>query len=297
MATDTRTFSNTLSDDATFRTWGSSVAASLQAAALTKTSDTGQIDWTTVTRPTTANTFGGYEIYKFTTDTKLADLGCYIKLEYGVGSATTRAALAVTVGTGTDGAGTLTGQVTTRTAFTPADSPFGSTPTYCSGGDGRVAAIFNTSAGGSTAGGNFLLVVERTRNSEGSLTADGIMVFASGGTSGSNYSSLFAYITSSTVTELANNRIGSFLQDRTGNYLDSFTLSTVHAVNRNQLINPFVGIVLYYHSDLVRLQPISVSLYGTARNYLPIGRYTISSNHFGNVSLGHHNTGIALLWE
>lgn len=297
MATDTRTFSNTLSDDATFRTWGDGVADSLQAAALTKTSDTGQIDWTTVTRPTTANTFAGYEIYRFTTDTKLADLGCYIKIEYGVGSATTRAALAFTVGTGTDGAGTLTGQVTTRTVFTPADASFGSTPTYCSGGDGRVAAIINTSSGSSGAGGNFVLVVERTRNSGGSLTADGIMVFASGGTGTTTYGTLSAYITSNTVTELPTNRIGGFLQDRTGNYLDSFTLSTVHAVHRNQLINPFVGIVLYYHSDLVRLQPISVSLYGTARTYLPVGRYTTTSTHFGSVGFGHFNTGIALLWE
>ena len=296
MATDTRTFSNTLSDDATFRTWGDGVADSLQAAALTKTSDTGQIDWTTVTRPTTANTFAGYEIYRFTTDTKLADLGCYIKIEYGIGSGTTRAALAFTVGTGTDGAGTLTGQVTTRTAFTPSDSSFGSTPTYCSGGDGRVAAVFNWSNSPSGTGGNFLLVVERTRNSGGSLTADGIMVFASGST-GTGFGSLFAYITSNTVTELPTNRVGSFLQDRTGNYLDSFTLSTVHAVNRNQLINPFVGIVLYYQSDLVRLQPISVSLYGTARNYLPIGKYSNSPQHFGSVQFGHYNTGIALLWE
>jgi len=86
MATDTRNlpaFSNT---DAEFRTWGSGIAAALQACGLVKTSDTGQIDWATVTRPGASHTAAGYEIYRFN-DSLQATKPVLIKVEYGNGTA------------------------------------------------------------------------------------------------------------------------------------------------------------------------------------------------------------------
>ena len=296
MATDTRSFTYPVSNDTNFRTWGLHIADSFQAAGLTKTSDTGQIDWTTVLLPVTQNTFAGYEIYRFTTDTHQNTLGCFIKVEYGIGSAASRPALAFTVGTGTDGAGTLTGQVSTRQAFTPSSSASGTNPVYSCGGDGRFVSVTNWNAGTTTASYNFMIMVERTRTANGNTTADGINYFIQGPTSGTLYIGVSGHITATTVSEL-DSRVGGFLQNRTGNYLSQFSLSTLHAVNRNQLLNPFVGALAYFSTDLVRLQPISCQIYNANRTYLPLGAY------LGNVtapfmnSFGHSNTGVALLWE
>lgn len=97
--------------DATFREWGAELATKLDAAGLVQTSDTGQINWTTVTRPGTS-TAAGYEIRRFN-DSLQATAPIFLRVEYGTGSSATAPRIRVTVGTGTNGAGTLTGTALT----------------------------------------------------------------------------------------------------------------------------------------------------------------------------------------
>ncbi|RYG14072.1 MAG: hypothetical protein EON92_03485 [Burkholderiales bacterium] len=94
--------------DATFRAWGSELGTNLAAAGLVKTADTGQINWLTATRPASAGTAGGYEIWRF------ADSSLYLKIEYGTGGSALFPQMWLTVGTGSNGAGTLTGPQSTR---------------------------------------------------------------------------------------------------------------------------------------------------------------------------------------
>lgn len=103
-----------MTSDAAFRVIGSNISAKLAAvntAILTQTADTGQINWTTVTKPTATSTAAGYEIWKFTDS-----IGTfYFKFEYGTGgSAATRFGMWITVGTGSNGSGTITGIIGTR---------------------------------------------------------------------------------------------------------------------------------------------------------------------------------------
>src|ERR1043165_7959340 len=85
------------SGDAGFRAWGSELSTKLAAAGLVQTSDTGQINWATVTGPGT-NTAGGYEIWRF------ADSTLYLKMEYGTATGSASApGLWCTVGTGSNG--------------------------------------------------------------------------------------------------------------------------------------------------------------------------------------------------
>lgn len=95
------------STDATFRTWGSEFSAALLAVGLTKTSDTGQIDWGTVTRPTT-NTDAGYEIWRFN-DALQATQPIFMKISFGTHSTALKGRIRIVVGSGSDGAGNLTG--------------------------------------------------------------------------------------------------------------------------------------------------------------------------------------------
>lgn len=109
----TATWSTVLdhSSDAGFRAWGSELATKFAACGLVQTADTGQINWLTVTRPG-ISTIGGYEIWR------LADSTIYMKVEYGTNTTVGFPSLFVTFGTGSNGAGTLTGQTSTRTAVT-----------------------------------------------------------------------------------------------------------------------------------------------------------------------------------
>jgi hypothetical protein len=85
----------------------------LIAIGLTQTADTGQIDWTTVGVPT-ISTVSGYEIWRFN-DTAQTNAPIFIKIEWGAGTTLARPILYFTVGTGSNGSGTITSIWGTRT--------------------------------------------------------------------------------------------------------------------------------------------------------------------------------------
>ena len=116
--------------DADFRTWGSALSTKLQAmAGLTKTADTGQINWATVTRAG-SSTDAGYEIY-YLNDAMHSTAPIYIKIYYGTGVSTGGPRLKFEVSTGSNGSGTLTGVgVGTLWYASYSYSASSSTPTY-----------------------------------------------------------------------------------------------------------------------------------------------------------------------
>lgn len=95
------------SDDAGYKAWGSEFNNMLSVIGLTQTGDTGQVNWATTTRPGT-NTYN-YEIWRFN-DTLQSTAPIYIRFDYGTGSSGgTAACIKITIGTGSNGAGTITG--------------------------------------------------------------------------------------------------------------------------------------------------------------------------------------------
>lgn len=94
------------STDAMFRAWAAFIDAAL-ALGLVNTADTGQVNLTTVVKPSAANASQGYKVYR--TNDALTTI--YIKVEFGSGASAPYPAIWVTIGTGTDGAGTITGTV------------------------------------------------------------------------------------------------------------------------------------------------------------------------------------------
>lgn len=210
MTTSTSSLTFDFTSNANFRSWGSSISSSLVTCGLVLTSDTGQINWTTVTIPGTSasTTSFGYEIYRFS-DTLQSTKPVFIKLEYGASSYSTSGGsnywawpvLWVTVGTGTNGAGTLTGTVSTRTAFggtqvtssgtNGSQTTFAtSTSCYFSGDTssinmalGAVASIPTYTVTSGTAQPMpfpMFLVVERTRSSAGVANGDGVVILTTG---------------------------------------------------------------------------------------------------------------------
>jgi len=108
MTADSRSIFLVQTTDAEFRAWGSAINAALTAIGLVQTSDTGQINWTTVTRAVGSNTAQGYEIWRMN-DTSQSTCPIYLKLEYGSGSAAANPSMWITVGTGSNGSGSITG--------------------------------------------------------------------------------------------------------------------------------------------------------------------------------------------
>jgi hypothetical protein len=99
-----------MSTDALFREYGKFFSDSWESLGWAKQADTGQIDWSTVTRETTSSwTMKGYEIRKSGTGGGTA---VYMKVQYGSGYNANCLGIQIHYGTGSDGAGTITGGIT-----------------------------------------------------------------------------------------------------------------------------------------------------------------------------------------
>ena len=171
MALVTFSAAMTNATDAQFRAWGKAISDSLQAVGIVKTADSGQIDWATVAAPTAANTQMGYEIYRFN-DTLQSTAPVFIRLDFGTGvSSDNNPALWISVGTGSNGSGALTGEILPEQQNYASGNAVATTH-YISGSSNR----FVIATQGISSSYNIVLTVERTHDSSGSDTSDGVMV-------------------------------------------------------------------------------------------------------------------------
>ncbi len=170
MTTATTTTVLDHSNDAGFRTWVAEIITQLVLCGAVQTADTGQIDTATVTRPGT-NTTGGYAILR-TPDSSL-----YFKFEFGTGNAATLPRMLVTVGSGSNGTGTITGQTNTASnIFTAVNVTSAAVPyisRFCVK-NGYLAFIWKEAAQATNPQG--LIIVGRTVDSSGAITTTGFSV-------------------------------------------------------------------------------------------------------------------------
>lgn len=198
--------------DAKFRTWGAACKAGLAAAGFVQTSDTGQIDWTTVTKPVATNTVAGYEIWRFA-DALQATKPIYFKVSYGSGGVASgnSPSATVQVGTGSNGTGTITGNnVTSAQGYSGSTAPANTT--------GKVDFCFVSSIGygllnfgyslnstgtlGGIPGGIF--IIERSKDSSGAATGSAVGLTA--GTYASSLTWNDRSVNFDTATTFATNR-------------------------------------------------------------------------------------------
>lgn len=159
------------SSDANFRLWGKGASDAMTAVGFTKTADTGQIDWATVTAPASANTYAGYEIRAFSDDLQATN-PIVVKIEYGCGTSTSYCAMRITVGRGSDGAGNLVGESTGSFVVTKGSTGASLQPCIVSGATDRIeAALFVDSASY-----NLVFWIERIKDDTGANTDTGVDV-------------------------------------------------------------------------------------------------------------------------
>jgi len=180
MATYSASVADRHSNDADFRLWGKAISDGFLALdpALKKTTDTGQINWDTATRPASTNTSAGHELY-YLNDSLHGTTPIYIRVQYGASSASVNhSQIWVALGTGTNGSGSLTGT-------------FGSTRTVLNDNfaGGTVARTFRMCAVSgcvwfawdrASVNGSGMFSVFRTTDNSGALTNDGCgLIYAS----------------------------------------------------------------------------------------------------------------------
>jgi len=166
----TGTFPPDMASDATFRTWGKAICDNLIALGWTRASDTGNINWATVTKPASANTPAGWEIFCMN-DSLQATKPVFIKLEFGCGGSTTNPSVWITGGTGSNGSGTLTGQIGTRWQCTNSSSGATIYTSRFSGASNRF--VFTLWQNGTN---SITISVERTHDSGGADTDEAFMI-------------------------------------------------------------------------------------------------------------------------
>jgi len=168
-------------NDANFRAWGSAISAEMTAMGWAKTADTGQVNWTTVTVPATGVLV--YEIWEPVSDPlQTGSTKYYVKLEYGNWNTGANApGFRAQLGTGTNGAGTLTGITTVARGNAGTGYTIATLPAECNfcGDISRIGMMLWRDTNASYNGGGagvLVLCIERTKTAAGVDSPDGVTI-------------------------------------------------------------------------------------------------------------------------
>jgi hypothetical protein len=282
--------------DETFREWGSEINTALTTIGLVQTADTGQINWTTVTRAA-ASSDAGYEIW-YMNDSLHSTKPIYIKLIYGSAGTTSRGRLKVEVGTGSDGAGNITGghvavQVSTTASIDlTTDVTYPSYWSFTNGCFAFIHKVGRPSADFAYAG----IIISRTCGSDGALSDKGfVCVYHHNGNTSSTSVSMGSYnyvanTWTSTTTIQTNGKLG-FLPFPIGSSTgadpsgDSIVVLTSAIFDTARPLN---NLLLGHTGDFAIGNTASLTPIGaTARTYL----YIESALGFGGSNAANQSVG------
>lgn len=285
----------THTNDAQFRAWGSELSARLAAIGLVQTANTGQINWVTATRPGT-NTAAGYEIWRFN-DSLQGTAPIFIKIEYGTASSANSPGTWITVGTGSNGSGTITGTATTRiqcsTNFS-ATNALANYQSYACAVDGL--AWITTKFGASVASKGFCgFAICRTCDATGAPTTTGFVVYTCNtNLSPASPAVVQAIRTAATAVAFAANTIGLYsmvVHGITSSADGSDTQAYLHWMPTPKVL-PVFGLCSMIQTEATFGTSFSTTLVGsTARTYLSV------DTCLGNAGAGYPNASLCLIYE
>ena len=292
------------SSDATFRVWGLDISTRLASAGLVQTADTGQINWVTVARPA-ANAYGGYEIWRFD-DTAQATAPVFIKIEYGSSNNQTTPALRVTVSSGTNGAGTPTGIVSSAitnyaSGLLQANANITDFPSHVVHTEGYFALVFKMGASSiSAATSGFLTLfafsVQRSVDNTGMPTSEAVMLLGCGNgnqATAAPPASLLNYVSSTVNDAVTGTDIGFMPSKMTTSMVGPDPQIFLHWASLPKM-SPLVGTATYILSEVGLNSEFDLVLVGsTPRHYLAVGNSFRKTAHNGSSAI----LGTAILWE
>lgn len=276
--------------DAEFRAWGSQIRDQLLAIGLTKTADTGQIDWTTVARPGT-NTAAGYEIWRFN-DALQATKPIFFKVEYGTSASAAIPEVWLTVGGGSNGTGTITGTSFSRRqvgrTLTPTTVSNPSYACYSPAAGGFMFVGWSGSAGAPASLCMSAFGIWRSCDDDGTPNGDGYSVYYLATT---QLSAVMWSIVNNVVSAPANSAFalipGYVIASAVG--ADANVYKHFMSVPR---MRPALGMLTYHDAEIGKGTTFSLATFGaTVHTFLALG------NGLYGTTAGQPSHTIAMLWE
>lgn len=270
-------------DAATFRVWGEGISLQLTAHGWTKTSDTGQVDWTTnPARPSNAFL---YEIREPASDPlQTGSTKIYLKIEYGNDSGN-QPKMQVSTGTGTNGAGTLTGYVMGPWVVGWDDNP-DTTGSYwecnMSSGVSRLGAMLFRNG---DLRRNTVFAIERTKDADGTDNSDGFTMVVNRVNAAYQRTTAFGAGLSQELSKWA--VINAASGGTTLAFNNKIPMSPVFPCY-GKYGNPMTQIGMSKTNDMVEGSIFTTTLYGVSMTYLA------SKNYYTSPTDGD---GILMRWE
>lgn len=268
-------FSNTLqmsnTTDALFRAWVQFIDdLLLVTGGWVNTTDTGQMTISTATHPTLAQTKVGYRIYKMA-DTLQATAPVFMRLDYGSSNVAGALGVWVTIGSGSDGAGNITGVVFNGGSTTPPTVASLSTATsacdsYGSSDTNRVHVLMFVRAG---ANDMMCFSLERTKDSNGNDTGSGLYFTYSAGsgtgnTDGVNTTQYIALSGSQPPSEVG---VSFVLPNETSSAFASNVSAGIFLHYKSVPQPAGLGMVAINSGDFIAESTLSFAIYGNTRTY------------------------------
>jgi hypothetical protein len=247
------------------------------AVGMTQTADTGQVDWNVLQTVPAANTWatpGIYEMWRFASGTLQTEMPIFIRVQYGV---TSGPAIRISIGTGTDGAGNLTGNISS--VFTMGTATPTTTTSQCWVSAAANRLQFALWTNHPTANNGIAFSVSRSVTSAGVYNSDGVTILGFG--NGVKFQQWLPKITGGSRFPFAGTTV--FISGNpptgTGNAGVDFGVYPIY---------PFRGSLDYFDGAAMVVAPtdislgsvFSVSIYGVTQNYLVAG----------NAASGHPNS-------
>jgi hypothetical protein len=281
--------------DATFAAWASAVEDAILAMGWTVHAETGATDpHSSPARPTAGSYL--FRVYQPADALQTGSTTFYLRFDYGSQTAQTNPSYKFSLGTGTNGSGTLTGNVIAATTF-PSAATAGSTSPFigfASGDTDRLALwLPAVSAHGC------LLVIERLKDSTGANTSDGVTMMFYRESAGLNFAQTIHFtaglapsLSMSTAATAAPPALGS--PNAGDSFNDELPLSPWYPVY-GHFGNPLISVGCVNINGYGKLVFLA-TIYGTVRTYMALSA-SGSGTTWVPGTLSGGNNRFYMIWE
>jgi hypothetical protein len=294
MATRTTSVAETNDTDAHFRAWCAEIDTSLTTFGWLATSDTGQMNFSTATRPTANNLYPYYAVYKMN-DSLQSTAAVFMRIDFGTGNATNVPSIKLqfSIG-GTNGSGTLTGTLSTQQTL-QGDVANGTAVNVRTSGSSASfrMSFWNTNGQGE----GFMFAVERCKDTGGSDTTAGICIAGFDVHQSATllvFSQFIPYNNLAVLPGAASSIWYGLISSQSSQTLGGNTGLCPIRTEFGPFNNPMIGVLIFSRTDFTMETTQSVTIYGASHTYLMLRPYG-----GGTKSLNTHNAdcGFAILWE
>jgi hypothetical protein len=286
------TTDSTAGSSASIRSWAGQIEATFLGGGWVQTTDTGQTAAASLVSTGVTDTPIGYEIFKMA-DALQATYPVFVKIEYGPGAATSSPGLWFTIGTGSNGSGSITGVLLPQSYIHNAG--YGgsvSSPSWGSASTNRISFVFGPYSS------RFMFSIERSKNGDGTDSGDGLLVLIEccQGSGAASYQ-IFQYLRFINNTLPNSTYIGGFTPSGS-TWADgsNFGVSPISFFN-GMPSNPCLNWLMYLNGDTAAQVSVPVNIYGTTYTYMPFGSAFVAYALGSGAGTGNVNASLMMLWE